>query len=164
MFFFFKQKTAYEMRISDWSSDVCSSDLKDRGFRFIRGEMDGLDREGKTVSIKPVFDEAHQEVLPRRKIAYDTLILAVGSRSNFFGTPGADKFAMAIDSTQQAETFRLKLLSALARADSAKANRAGSALRITIVGAGATGVELAAELTHSCADVAFFGDRKGGGK
>src|SRR3546814_5075011 len=27
-FFFFKQKTAYEMRISDWSSDVCSSDLK----------------------------------------------------------------------------------------------------------------------------------------
>src|SRR3546814_3309626 len=28
--FFFKQKTAYEMRISDWSSDVCSSDLKDR--------------------------------------------------------------------------------------------------------------------------------------
>src|SRR3546814_7510732 len=30
MFFFFKQKTAYEMRISDWSSDVCSSDLKSR--------------------------------------------------------------------------------------------------------------------------------------
>src|SRR3546814_3423097 len=30
-FFFFKQKTAYEMRISDWSSDVCSSDLRDRG-------------------------------------------------------------------------------------------------------------------------------------
>src|SRR3546814_1569372 len=30
LFFFFKQKTAYEMRISDWSSDVCSSDLTDR--------------------------------------------------------------------------------------------------------------------------------------
>src|SRR3546814_10696602 len=29
--FFFKQKTAYEMRISDWSSDVCSSDLRDAG-------------------------------------------------------------------------------------------------------------------------------------
>src|SRR3546814_1097255 len=28
LFFFFKQKTAYEMRISDWSSDVCSSDLR----------------------------------------------------------------------------------------------------------------------------------------
>src|SRR3546814_9349298 len=31
VFFFFKQKTAYEMRISDWSSDVCSSDLVDMG-------------------------------------------------------------------------------------------------------------------------------------
>src|SRR3546814_3217177 len=33
LFFFFKQKTAYEMRISDWSSDVCSSDLLDQGDR-----------------------------------------------------------------------------------------------------------------------------------
>src|SRR3546814_9152672 len=33
-FFFFKQKTAYEMRISDWSSDVCSSDLIDTGSRM----------------------------------------------------------------------------------------------------------------------------------
>src|SRR3546814_5258180 len=35
-FFFFKQKTAYEMRISDWSSDVCSSDLRDRRVEFVR--------------------------------------------------------------------------------------------------------------------------------
>src|SRR3546814_6844747 len=36
-FFFFKQKTAYEMRISDWSSDVCSSDLRrGAGRRFLR--------------------------------------------------------------------------------------------------------------------------------
>src|SRR3546814_10744393 len=34
-FFFFKQKTAYEMRISDWSSDVCSSDLANAGGRYI---------------------------------------------------------------------------------------------------------------------------------
>src|SRR3546814_6610660 len=33
LFFFFKQKTAYEMRISDWSSDVCSSDLRRKGAR-----------------------------------------------------------------------------------------------------------------------------------
>src|SRR3546814_1639606 len=33
-FFFFKQKTAYEMRISDWSSDVCSSDLAEAGIAF----------------------------------------------------------------------------------------------------------------------------------
>src|SRR3546814_6384010 len=37
-FFFFKQKTAYEMRISDWSSDVCSSDL----FTFMNRATDGF--------------------------------------------------------------------------------------------------------------------------
>src|SRR3546814_2902179 len=37
LFFFFKQKTAYDMRISDWSSDVCSSDLNDPRFRFLHG-------------------------------------------------------------------------------------------------------------------------------
>src|SRR3546814_4401255 len=37
LFFFFKQKTAYEMRISDWSSDVCSSDLEDVGEDRQRG-------------------------------------------------------------------------------------------------------------------------------
>src|SRR3546814_13135691 len=45
-FFFFKQKTAYEMRISDWSSDVCSSDL---GFHGVRPLDDGgaLWRDGR---------------------------------------------------------------------------------------------------------------------
>src|SRR3546814_4394330 len=41
MFFFFKQKTAYEMRISDWSSDVCSSDLRADVERGARGERGG---------------------------------------------------------------------------------------------------------------------------
>src|SRR3546814_9772263 len=41
-FFFFKQKTAYEMRISDWSSDVCSSDLDSEVWR-IRSEGSGLE-------------------------------------------------------------------------------------------------------------------------
>src|SRR3546814_5199740 len=56
-FFFFKQKTAYEMRISDWSSDVCSSDLlalvisessslADRPFRSIAINISGLSRGG----------------------------------------------------------------------------------------------------------------------
>src|SRR3546814_6034352 len=38
MFFFFKQKTAYEMRISDWSSDVCSSDLEAGGTAAVGGD------------------------------------------------------------------------------------------------------------------------------
>src|SRR3546814_12025621 len=62
MFFFFKQKTAYEMRISDWSSDVCSSDLE-----MIRMTMDDGaeiavyhaqpegDRRGGLVLIQEIF-------------------------------------------------------------------------------------------------------------
>src|SRR3546814_3995714 len=44
VFFFFKQKTAYEMRISDWSSDVCSSDLRyaEPFYRLLYGESDGV--------------------------------------------------------------------------------------------------------------------------
>src|SRR3546814_18953754 len=47
-FFFFKQKTAYEMRISDWSSDVCSSDLEDgnRGAGG-QGQCAGEDQEAE---------------------------------------------------------------------------------------------------------------------
>src|SRR3546814_5462675 len=49
VFFFFKQKTAYEMRISDWSSDVCSSDLNDveRGCGGIEADIAGHDRSGR---------------------------------------------------------------------------------------------------------------------
>src|SRR3546814_5506329 len=43
VFFFFKQKTAYELRISDWSSDVCSSDLLGRRFRDRVGAVRHLD-------------------------------------------------------------------------------------------------------------------------
>src|SRR3546814_17275195 len=54
MFFFFKQKTAYEMRISDWSSDVCSSDLKftDRAKGFLQS--------AQTVAIRM----SHQRIGP----------------------------------------------------------------------------------------------------
>src|SRR3546814_7912525 len=41
MFFFFKQKTAYELRISDWSSDVCSSDLECPVARVVRRQVEG---------------------------------------------------------------------------------------------------------------------------
>src|SRR3546814_9771155 len=48
LFFFFKQKTAYEMRISDWSSDVCSSDLPDGSFPYIHTTGDTLAMMGDT--------------------------------------------------------------------------------------------------------------------
>src|SRR3546814_6194678 len=52
-FFVFKQKTAYEMRISDWSSDVCSSDLQHRqaGLEVARRDGEGLKQQGLEPSL-----------------------------------------------------------------------------------------------------------------
>src|SRR3546814_8665770 len=50
MLFFFKQKTAYEMRISDWSSDVCSSDLQPHARRHQPGAADAEDASGAAAS------------------------------------------------------------------------------------------------------------------
>src|SRR3546814_2534798 len=55
LFFFFKQKTAYEMRISDWSSDVCSSDLLWVEHRGDRTELDDRQRAGQC--FWPVFEQ-----------------------------------------------------------------------------------------------------------
>src|SRR3546814_12645780 len=60
VFFFFKQKTAYEMRISDWSSDVCSSDL----LRSILLGSDDLDQ-------LPIVDE--DDLYPMRKMCRQNL-------------------------------------------------------------------------------------------
>ncbi|MGB3289817.1 MAG: NAD(P)/FAD-dependent oxidoreductase [Burkholderiaceae bacterium] len=131
---------------------------KDCGFTFIFGELESLDRQGRRLGLKPVLSASTgEEIFPARSIGYDTLVLAVGSKSNFFGTPGAAEFAIALDSTDQAERFRQRLLHQLVTADRRKSAEPGYALDIAIVGGGATGVELAAELLEACADAAFYG-------
>src|SRR3546814_5677154 len=55
-FFFFKQKTAYEMRISDWSSDVCSSDLLAAGVTVGRRELT-LQRKGASNGVAAALAE-----------------------------------------------------------------------------------------------------------
>src|SRR3546814_2387731 len=61
--FFFKQKTAYEMRISDWSSDVCSSDLRpaDGCLGLSAGRL--LGRSGRGLKSRPVFHLLGDEVV-----------------------------------------------------------------------------------------------------
>src|SRR3546814_3597931 len=65
--FFFKQKTAYEMRISDWSSDVCSSDLRSSGFRPLDDEAISLPKRAQPLPKPPVEvkGEAIELVVPR---------------------------------------------------------------------------------------------------
>ncbi|HRL20251.1 MAG TPA: NAD(P)/FAD-dependent oxidoreductase [Alcaligenes sp.] len=130
---------------------------RDCGFTFVLGEMLGIDRQARRVFLAPVLGEDQEEVFPARELSYDMLVMAVGSKSNFFNTQGAREHAIALDSTHQAERFRLKLLNQLISASRRGDREQGSALYINIVGGGATGVELAAELLEASADLSFYG-------
>src|SRR3546814_5752313 len=74
-FFFFKQKTAYEMRISDWSSDVCSSDLK---FPF-----DIVNRLLTKKDIGDVIDQVYRHTGQKDTVLFADAIMALGFRHAF---------------------------------------------------------------------------------
>jgi NADH dehydrogenase len=67
------------------------------GFHYRIGEMIGLDRERREVHMAPHLDSEGKEVTPKRSIGYDTLVIAIGSQSNDFGTPGVKEFAMKLE-------------------------------------------------------------------
>src|SRR5690606_39233001 len=144
---------------------------RDSGFTFVQGEMRAVDRERRQILLAPVVDAMGVEIFAERRLEYDTLVLAIGSRTNFFGTPGAREHAITLDSTEQAERFRQRLLhlmvrhAPLSRGAAAVEPTDDATLDIAIVGAGATGVELAAELLEARAGLVYYGlpERKEGG-
>lgn len=118
------------------------------GFQFQYGRMEGLDRECKEILLGPLCDESGREIVPASRLAYDTLVISVGSVSNHFGIPGAAENCMHLDTLAQAEHFHRRLVRLILRAQVDPQQLAP--LHIAIIGGGATGVELAAEL-HSAA-------------
>ncbi|HZP87347.1 MAG TPA: NAD(P)/FAD-dependent oxidoreductase [Burkholderiales bacterium] len=126
-------------------------------FRFHLGRMEGLDRRAKEIHLAPTFDDAGREVIPARAVPYDTLVIAVGSTTNDFGTPGAAEHAISLDNPQQAALFHSRLINACLRADAQSTAAAPRQLEIAIIGAGATGVELAAELHNTVREFVAFG-------
>jgi NADH dehydrogenase len=134
----------------------------DNGFRFVLGAITGVDRQARQVSVDALRDAAGDEVLPRRSVPYDSLVLALGSNGNFFNTPGAAQYAISLDTTEAAESFRIELLKAMARAvisrDAATSTMTREAtVDVVIVGGGATGVELAAELYEAGRTLSAYG-------
>ncbi len=126
-------------------------------FRYRLGRVVGLDREKKEVLLAPTLDDEGEEIIAERRFAYDTLVFAVGSQSNDFGIPGVKEHCLFLDSTEQAERFQQNLLNSMLRAHTqAKPIRPGQ-LDVAIVGAGATGVELAAQLHHVTRLVSAYG-------
>src|SRR3954468_8382720 len=124
------------------------------GFTFSLGALAGLERQSHHVLVAAATDDQGTEILPARRIPYDTLVIAIGSESNDFGTPGVRDHAFTIDNAWQAHLFHRRLVNTCARANYANDGRV---LHIAIVGAGATGVELAAELHNTLRVLSAYG-------
>jgi NADH dehydrogenase len=126
-------------------------------FRYLIGEMTGLDRSARQVHVAPFVDEDGDTVTSARGIPYDTLVIAVGSRTNDFGTPGAREYAIALDDPAEAGRFHRRLVNAYIRAQTQAEPLRPEQLHVAIIGAGATGVELAAELHNTTRTLVSYG-------
>ncbi|MGM9486006.1 NAD(P)/FAD-dependent oxidoreductase [Ideonella sp. YS5] len=126
-------------------------------FRFRIGEMIGLDRTRREVRVAPYLDDEGREVTPERVFGYDTLVIALGSLSNDFGTPGVAAHALKLESKADAQRFHARMVNACIRAHAQATPVRPEQLHVAIIGAGATGVELAAELHRTTREVVAFG-------
>lgn len=126
-------------------------------FRFRHGEMTGLDRARKEVLLAPTHDEDGREITGAQSLPYDTLVIAIGSTTNDFGTPGVREHAIALETAEQAARFNRRLVNACLRAHAQPGPVRPGQLHVAIIGAGATGTELAAELHHSARALVAYG-------
>jgi NADH:ubiquinone reductase (H+-translocating) len=126
-------------------------------FRYRVGAMTGLDRERREVHVAPYIDDEGQQVTPPRAFGYDTLVIAIGSQSNDFGTPGVSEHAMKLETPADAQRFHARIVNACVRAHAQSGPLRPEQLHVAIIGAGATGVELAAELHRTTREMVAYG-------
>ncbi len=127
------------------------------GYRFFYGSLESIDREGKKVITAPFIDDDGREIVARHTIRYDYLVLAYGGVSNDFGVQGVRENCLFLENRDQAEVFRQKLLNECFRVSLAAEVDNTSKVRVCIVGGGATGVELAAELFNAAKGLRHYG-------
>ena len=127
------------------------------GFRYRLGEMVGLDRSAKKVHLGATLDDEGREITPPRSIDYDLLVIAIGSVTNDFGTKGAADHAVRLETPVQAARFNRRLVNACLRAQTQAERVRPGQLHVAIIGAGATGTELAAELHRTLREVVAHG-------
>lgn len=127
------------------------------GFNFQQGALKSLNRAERYITVESVTNEDGVPCLPERTLYYDTLVLAIGSVTNFFNIPGAEAHSFALDNVYQAESLRRHLRASCLQTQEGNIKLP---IRITIVGGGATGVELAAELHHTMQSLGNYGVHK----
>ncbi|MBA2655056.1 MAG: NAD(P)/FAD-dependent oxidoreductase [Gammaproteobacteria bacterium] len=132
-----------------------------KGLNFVLGSFCGLDKQLKQITISPVLDDEKKVIIPQRQIPYDYLVIAVGSVSNSFGIPGVKENCYFLDKLVQAERFQRNFLyEILAFIQTHEFDQ--KELNVVIVGGGATGVELAAELKYALSKAIHYGSKPSG--
>ena len=126
---------------------------KNHGFNFRLGELENIDREKKQIHLAKLLDDDGTQILSETTLDYDILVMALGSVSNDFNTKGISENCIFLDSPQQAKKFHTRMLNNYLQLGVQETKQ----VRIAIVGAGATGVELSAELYNSLQQVSSYG-------
>jgi len=126
-------------------------------FNFQLGSMIGVNREQRQVQLAPINDENGDALIPARQLDYDYLVVAVGSNTNDFNTTGAAEHCIFLDTRAQAERFHTRLINQYLKAQVRGEMVPDESINVAIIGAGATGVELAAELHHAALMLRSYG-------
>jgi NADH:ubiquinone reductase (H+-translocating) len=77
-------------------------------FQYRFGEVVGIDRVAKELKLAAAFDEEGQQITPARTIAYDTLVIAIRSVTDDFGTEGASEYGVPLETKPPCRTVRYK--------------------------------------------------------
>lgn len=126
-------------------------------FRFVLGRMTGLDRTAKKLFLAPMLDFKGMQIMPGRSLDYDILVIAVGSICNDFGIQGVAEHCLFLDTTEQAQQFQNRLLESYLRAQALGGIKERGLLDVAIVGGGATGIELSAQLHQASRLLTSYG-------
>ncbi|BDU37766.1 NADH dehydrogenase [Vibrio nigripulchritudo MADA3029] len=127
---------------------------KNHHFDFQMGSLKDIDRERKVIYLSELRDEQDELLMPERELEYDILVMAIGSTSNDFNTPGVRDNCIFLDSPEQAHRFRTEMNNEFLKLH---AKSGQGSVDIAIVGAGATGVELSAELHNAVKELRTYG-------
>ncbi|EJR0679038.1 NAD(P)/FAD-dependent oxidoreductase [Vibrio parahaemolyticus] len=127
---------------------------KNHSFDFQMGSLQDIDRERKVIILSELKDEHGELLMPSRELEYDLLVMSIGSTSNDFNTPGVRENCIFLDSPEQAHRFRTEMNNEFLKLHAKNGN---GTVDIAIVGAGATGVELSAELHNAVKELRTYG-------
>jgi NADH dehydrogenase len=129
-------------------------------FTFVYGSFAGLDAEHSEITVSAVTEGSGDVIIPQRKLQFSRLCIAVGSTSHYFNTAGAAEHTISLNGPGDAERFRLEMLKQMTWAENRKEQNPSTGVDVIIIGGGATGVELAAELRESSNKYIDYGFRR----